>query len=195
MRKKALAGEDYDERLLADVFSRGGFTDGYLKRRTGAEMFGTRTAEDAKTAAAAYPAIHELYRREYKRARLDIAAEVRRGKPLHITATDENGLQAEFIGKVPEQARNKPCDEAFLRKQLGKLGDTYFELGDMHCKIDDGLAVAAGELNAARRELCEKTQRPARGAFFSPRGFYAGYPEARTARARFWRAEAARKRL
>ena len=33
--KKALAGEDYDERLLADVFSRGGFTDGYLKRRTG----------------------------------------------------------------------------------------------------------------------------------------------------------------
>ena len=30
--KKALAGEDYDERLLADVFSRGGFTDGYLKR-------------------------------------------------------------------------------------------------------------------------------------------------------------------
>ncbi|MCB6615156.1 U32 family peptidase [Ruminococcus sp. 210702-SL.1.03] len=154
--KKALAGEDYDERLLADVFSRGGFTDGYLKRRTGAEMFGTRTAEDAKTAAAAYPAIHELYRREYKRARLDIAADVRRGEPLHITATDENGLRAEFIGKVPEQAQNKPCDEAFLRKQLGKLGDTYFELGDMHCEIDDGLAVAAGELNAARRELCEK---------------------------------------
>ena len=81
---------------------------------------------------------------------------MRRGKPLHITATDENGLRAEFIGKAPEQARNKPCDEAFLCKQLGKLGDTYFELGDMHCEIDDGLAVAAGELNAARRELCEK---------------------------------------
>lgn len=81
---------------------------------------------------------------------------MRRGEPLHITATDENGLRAEFIGKVPEQARNKPCDEAFLRKQLGKLGDTYFELGDMHSEIDDGLAVAAGELNAARRELCEK---------------------------------------
>ncbi len=164
--RKALSGEDYDEALLAEVFSRGGFTDGYYTARRGREMFGRRTKEDAAAARSAYPRIHELYRREYKRSQVSFEVSVRAGEPLTITARDENGLTAAYTGDAPQTALNRPCDEEFVRKQLSKLGDGFFELSEIECHIDGGLAVPAGALNSARRalteELCQK-----RRAFFS----------------------------
>lgn len=152
---KARSGEDYDESLLESVFSRGGFTDGYLRREVGSSMFGRRTKDDAKNAAAAYPKIHELYRREYKRSRLDFFVSVKEGEPLKITVMDENGLCAEYVGNVPQQAVNRPCDAEYLKKQLSKLGDTFYELDSLTADIGDGLAVPSSELNNARRTLAE----------------------------------------
>ena len=58
----ARAGEPYDTRLLQDVFSRSGFTDGYLTGARNGSMFGTRTEGDAAAAKAAAPRLRELYR-------------------------------------------------------------------------------------------------------------------------------------
>ena len=63
----ARAGEPYDTRLLQDVFSRSGFTDGYLTGARNGSMFGTRTEGDAAAAKAAAPRLRELYRRERPR--------------------------------------------------------------------------------------------------------------------------------
>lgn len=153
---KAMNGESYDRDLLASVFSRGGFTDGYLYRRTGAEMFGRRTKDDAKNAAAAYPRIHEIYRREYKRGRLSFFVTLKCGEPLKIGAMDENGLYAEVTGDIPQAAEKRSCDKDFLRRQLGKLGDTFYTFDSLSCEIEDGLAVPSSALNNARRELTEK---------------------------------------
>jgi putative protease len=153
---KALDGESYDRDLLCSVFSRGGFTDGYLTGKTGAQMFGRRTKEDAKNATAAYPKIHEIYRREYKRGRLDFFVTLKRGEPLKIAATDENGLYAEFVGALPESAQNRPCDEDYIKKQLSKLGGTFYSAGEFSCEIEAGLAVPSAALNSARREITDK---------------------------------------
>ena len=60
----ARAGRSYDERLLQKVFSRSGFTDGYITGRRGPGMFGVRTEADAKNTREALPRLRELYRRE-----------------------------------------------------------------------------------------------------------------------------------
>ncbi|MBQ1538607.1 MAG: U32 family peptidase [Ruminococcus sp.] len=164
--RKALSGEDYDEALLAEVFSRGGFTDGYYTARRGRDMFGRRTKEDAQAARSAYPKIHELYRREYKRSRISFDVSIKAGEPLKITAAEENGLTAVYTGDIPQAAVNRPCDEEFVKKQLSKLGDSFFELGEISCSIDGGLAVPAGALNSARRALADELCRK-RGEFFS----------------------------
>jgi putative protease len=156
---KARNGESYDKELLSAVFSRGGFTAGYLDGKTGSQMFGRRTKDDAKNAAAAYPKIHEIYRREYKRSTLDFYVTVKQNTPLKIAATDENGLYAEYCGDVPETAKNRPCDEEFIRKQLSKLGDTFYTAGEFSCMIDEGLAVPSAVLNSARRELTAEIDR------------------------------------
>ena len=154
--KAALGGEKYDGKLLEKVFSRGGFTDGYLDGERGIGMFGRRTAEDAQAANAAYPKIHELYRREAKRSKLDIFVTIKQGEPLRVSATDENYLFAEYVGAPPAEAVNKPVTEQSVTERLSKLGDTFYEAGSFTCEIGEGLSVPAGELNEARRTVCEK---------------------------------------
>ncbi len=53
--RHALAGEPYDADALRSVFSRSGFTDGYLTGRRDADMFGyrTRTTSPARTGCCA----------------------------------------------------------------------------------------------------------------------------------------------
>ena len=154
--KAALRGERYDGRLLERVFSRGGFTDGYLDGERGIGMFGRRTAEDAQAANAAYPKIHELYRREAKRSKLDFFVTIRQDEPLHVSATDENYLFAEYVGAEPAEAVNKPVTEESVTERLSKLGDTFFEAGTFTCDIGEELSVPASELNEARRTICER---------------------------------------
>ena len=167
----ALAGEEYDEKLLREVFSRGGFTDGYYTGRRGADMFGRRTKEAAAAAKAAYPKIHELSRRECKRSQLSFYVTVREGEPLRVTVSDENGLTAEYTGSIPEKALNRPCDEEFLKKQLSKLGDGFYELSRLECDIGDAPAVPASELNSARRSLTDALTQKRREYFSAATAF------------------------
>ena len=174
--KAALKGERYDGRLLERVFSRGGFTDGYLDGERGIGMFGRRTAEDAKEANAAYPKIHELYRHEYKRSKLDFFVTVKKGEPLRVSACDENSLFAEYTGSEPAEAVNKPVTEQSVCERLSKLGDTFFEAGSFTCDIGEELSVPASELNEARRSVCEqltalRREHYSRSVPFTPHSF------------------------
>ena len=154
--KQAQRGERFDISLLEGVFSRSGFTDGYIAGKTGSGMFGHRRKEDVEAAAKALPKIHEFYRHEYKRSIITLNCRVVAGEPISVTATDENGLSVTAVGDVPQTANNRPCDEQLLTKQFSKLGDTIYTLGSLTAEIDDGLAVSAGQLNAIRRELTAK---------------------------------------
>lgn len=154
--KKALAGEDYDKQTLADVFSRGGFTDGYLYRRTGREMFGTRQKEDVNASAKALPKIHELYRREFKRDTVSFKFTMQADKPCVLSASDGWSSCAQVCGEVPQIAQNKPTDSETVLKQLSKLGDTIYTLDKTEFELDEGLFISPAQINALRRQVCEK---------------------------------------
>lgn len=154
--KKALNGEQYDISLLESVFSRSGFTDGYIANKKGNEMFGIRSREDVDATAKALPKLHELYRHEEKRSKINVCCAVKRNCPLTVTAEDENGVSVTATGKAPQTAVNRPCDTEMLKKQLSKLGDTIYYMGDFSAEIDEGLAVSVSQLNGIRRELTQK---------------------------------------
>ena len=58
-----------------------------------------------------------------------------------------------------EKARSRPLDEEFLKKQLSRLGNTQYELGELHVEISDEPMCPASELNRMRRALVEKLNR------------------------------------
>lgn len=71
-----------DSKLLEQVFSRSGFTDGYYGEQLGRKMFGTRTKEDV---AGAQPALLSQIRAQYKdekqRIPVSFGAPNKRGAP------------------------------------------------------------------------------------------------------------------
>ncbi|MGN1133218.1 MAG: DUF3656 domain-containing protein, partial [Oscillospiraceae bacterium] len=152
--KKALNNRQTDVSILENVFSRSGFSDGYIKGNTGSGMFGTRTKEDVLSAHAAFPKLHELYRHEYKRSGIDVKCGIKAEKPVKVTASDENGIEVSVMGEVPQKAINRPIDEKSAEKQFSKLGDTIYTMNSFEADIDEGLMTPASQLNSLRRELC-----------------------------------------
>lgn len=136
---------------LKNVFSRSGFTSGYFDGNTGRDMFGIRTKEDVISSDKTFPMIHELYRFERKNIKIDINAEILKGKPISVTLCDGQSTVT-ATGKIPQSAQSRAADKESVQKSLMKLGDTPYSLRKIDVLLDDGLYISAGELNAVRRE-------------------------------------------
>lgn len=80
----------------------------------------------------------------------------------------ESGEEVES-SMLLEKARNRPLDEAGLRKQLGRLGNTRYDLGGMQVEITGEPMCPASELNRMRRALVEKLDRRYNGEYTNRR--------------------------
>ncbi len=146
--RKALAGETPDLERLEKVFSRSGFTDGYLTGRRTLEMFGRRD-EGERPDAEALGELSALYRRERSSVPVDMSLTLRPGEPVRLTVTDgAHTVTAE--GQAPEPVRTKEPD---LRGALGRTGGTPFLLRELRA---DAVPGWTAKLNPLRREALEK---------------------------------------
>ena len=142
------------EKMLALVFSRSGFTDGYYENKLGKDMFGRRSDEDIEDSAAIIKSIHELYRVERQKIPLEMKFVAKSGQAISLSVFDgENTVT--ITGLLPEAAKVKATDEEFIRSKLEKLGGTCYYLSDIICDIDDGLAIGGGALGELRRTALE----------------------------------------
>ena len=90
--RKAADGEPVPENLLEHlnaVFSRSGFTDGYLSAHRGRIMFGTRTKEDVESAnSAVFAQLHTLYKKEAQRVPVTFTLSAFAGENPRVTVSD-----------------------------------------------------------------------------------------------------------
>ncbi len=140
---------------LQNVFSRSGFTDGYYKSTLGRDMFGIRTKDDVIAAGDTYSYLHELYRAERQSIGVKINAEILADKPIQLTVTDDKNTVI-VSGDMPQIAKNKAAEEQGVIDSLTKLGNTPYYCEDITIKLDDGLFIAASQLNALRRDAIEQ---------------------------------------
>ena len=143
------------DETLKNVFSRSGFTDGYYQNRLGKDMFGIRTKEDVLSADKAFPTLHELYRGERKCVAIRVKAEILRDKPISLTLADGENTVTVY-GNIPQEAKIKDLSYDDALKSITKFGATPYYLKDSNISLESGLFVSAGELNALRRDACEK---------------------------------------
>lgn len=153
--KNALSGERYDMSVLKAVFSRGGFTDGYLKETLGRNMFGIREKEDVVSAKDYFPEIRELYRRDTGRRKISFSLKARENEEMKLTAYCDK-KEVTVSGDVPKKAESKPSDENFFKEKLSKLGGTPFIPDEINCDTDDNIFVPASAVNDIRRKAVEE---------------------------------------
>jgi putative protease len=110
-----------------------------------------------------------------KRA-LDLIVAGRAGEPLRIEAKC-SGVTASVQSLIPLQTADKrPLTPETLRGQLGRLGETDFELAALDNRLEGPVIVPVSELNRLRRALVEKLSAslaqvaPSTAAVIEPRG-------------------------
>jgi putative protease len=74
------------------------------------------------------------------------------GKAMTIEA---NGVRVNSSMAL-QTAFRRPLTEKLLREQLGRMGETNFELGELHNKLVGQAILPVSELNRLRRDLVEK---------------------------------------
>ena len=166
--RAARSGDGYDAENLKNIFSRGGFTDGYLTGKRTLDMFGYRTKEDVDAFRGAQ-SVGELTRTEFPGVPVSMALKVEAGRPVVLEAGDGQRL-VRVEGLDPEPARTRPADADSVRQSLVKTGGTPFYLDAFSAQIGPGLAVRGATLNALRREALDKLLQlrgePEPGLFF-----------------------------
>lgn len=159
--KKAVEGiyTATDSHNLRSVFSRSGFTDGYLTGHTGRDMFGTRQKEDVVSANEVLKAIEKNYARENPLVKMDMRFVCKKGEPCSLTAA-ALGKAVTVKGEIPEAALNKPMTEESLVNRLSKLGGTPFYADKMEIDLDSGLILPVSKINELRRRAVEEIEKP-----------------------------------
>ncbi len=169
-------------KLLGDIFSRSGFTNGYFAARTGKEMFGTRSEEQERISTAAQNSVHEIYRAE--RGTVAVYAEF---------SADENGSKLTFsdgenkvtvCGAAAEEAKTVPLSYDAAFKQFSRLGGTPYYLKSLQIALENGLTVPAGRLNSMRREAVERLSQIRENINFRPAALTWGPPNGEKAKAK-----------
>ena len=136
---------------LRAVFSRSGFTCGYLTNEPGENMFGARRKEDVTAATGqVLSELRNLYRGE--RGSVTVNMELsQEDDTVSLTVWDAEGRRAcESLTVSPEQAGGSALSEERAREQLKKTGGTPFVPGEI--SISGQLFGArVSDINALRR--------------------------------------------
>lgn len=132
---------------LAALFSRNGFTDGYYTGQKQKPMTGIRREEDKRKTEG-------LTQRQFSPTPLPLRGEltVKCGQATTLCLSSQ-GKSVVVEGEVPSPAQNMALTEEGLKRQMTKLGGSFFTAmsQDMTVQLDEGLFLPMGAQNALRR--------------------------------------------
>ena len=159
---------------LGDLFSRGGFTDGYQVGKVGRSMMGVRTDSDKDRTAAAEKAA--LGVRHQPHLPLSMELTVKEGQPVSLTAAaplfrcDHTSPRAAVTvtAEAPDRAESASLTHGAAERQLTRTGGTPYRAESVTSHIDDGLSHPLSRLNALRREALEALDTARMDAMPSP---------------------------
>lgn len=110
------------------------------------------------------PALTKRLRRTFSgrsnRKRLvQVTVQATEGRPLLVTAETDGVVWSGQTSEPLPTAEKHVVDEVYLRKQLGRLGNTTFELSEIDLQVAGRPMVPASWLGAIRREMAEGLRR------------------------------------
>lgn len=81
------------------------------------------------------------------------------GENLTVTVQDQAGFSTTVVWEGPlEIARKHPFDESQAFAQFGRLGDTCYQLTEVHLELADAVMIPKSVLNSLRREAIEQLE-------------------------------------
>ncbi len=151
MRDTGFVTEETNHKLES-VFSRTGFTDGYLTGKRTGEMFGYRRKEDVVSSnEKLLSSIRNTYKDETQRVGVSFEFAATHSAPPTLTVSDGTNSAVVTADFIPEKAQNVATTEEKVLALLSKCGATPYYPENINCKLEDGLALPASKINELRR--------------------------------------------
>lgn len=138
---------------LAKVFSRDGFTQGYLEDQIGPSMFGTRPAVPESGLKPLYDKASRTFAegQECGHVAVHMWFTAHRDQPIRLTASD--GVHTAVAEASPaEPAQKRETTPEDIQAALHKTGGTVFTVEHIETDLDSGLRIAAKVSNDLRRQ-------------------------------------------
>ncbi len=157
----SISNEDEDK--LKKIFVRGdGFTKAYFAGQNTPEMMNYTLSNDNISSRADDTVLKEArnsFREgvENKKIPVDASLKLNSASPSVLTLSDGE-FTVEVLGAEGEAAQNTPLSEERARAQIGKMGQTPFELHNFEFSADENITLPVSELNRLRRECAELLQ-------------------------------------
>lgn len=145
--------EDY--KALESIFSRSGFTKGYLSCDTGRNMLNFDKNNDDvyhDISPEVLKRATELKDRKPSKIPFDASVTISMGQPMSLCVSAKN-VSVSVEGNIPSQtALNVSLDLDRIKAQISKTGDTPFELRGFEAHIDENISLPIKEINEIRRK-------------------------------------------
>ncbi len=147
-----------DKELLENIFSRGGFTQGYYSANYGRDMLSYFSNHDKIFSSATSVVLDEAKSFADKEFNIYVDAEFvakLSEKPKFTLIYNSHKFTA--VGdNIIEPASNSPVDAERIKQQLEKLGGTIFKYSSLNIISDNNIYISIKEINALRRDVLEK---------------------------------------
>ena len=155
--RMSLEGSDISDicSKLCDVFSRSGFTSGYLDGNLGRHMFGIRRHEDVKASARVLTELSHLYASERGSLPVAMSFSASPDKPCTLSASCLGHTATSVSEYICQKALNVPLTEEKACNSLRKSGGTQFTVSDITCTIGEGTSVPLSVINDLRRRVLD----------------------------------------
>lgn len=149
-----------DKQMLAELFSRGEYSQGYYNERSGRDMIvltekDKGKGENLRRSQETVAKIRSLYVENPLRIPLQALVRIHEGERASLTLTDPRGHSFKAEGFTAASALSRPADEASVMKQICKTGNTDFVFDPVRIDLQDGLFVQVRDLNELRRRAIE----------------------------------------
>lgn len=148
--KSAAKGEEYDESALRSVFSRSGFTSGYLDGKRTLDMFGSRTYEDVTAAEPVLKKLRRLY--DSENPKIPVYFDFTANNNISSLTVSDGADSVSVVGETPEKAISAPINEEYVKKCLSKTGGTIFYPEGFSFSLGENLSLPSSSINSMRRD-------------------------------------------
>ena len=150
-----------DKQILFDLYNRDGFHQSYYKQHNGRHMMALKNEKLEKTARdrneALFAKIHSTYCQTQPKLPITGLASFCEGEPMSLFLQQGEASAYVTAGTV-QTAKNHPMEEAQIRKQLVKTGDSPFSFEELTVEMRGAAFAPVKELNALRREGLQALQ-------------------------------------
>ncbi len=146
---------DADYELLDTIFNRGGLTDGYLTGKVGKEMFALDKPDNPYRMGSSVleKKLLTVLNGENRKLKIQGKIEIKNEKNPVFTVSYKDTEYVYIHDKMPEIAVKTAIDASGVINQMIKTGNTPYEFENITADVEEGLYLAAGELNKIRRNV------------------------------------------